>query len=62
MADRVRTVIQRAKDGLPGDRLDRIEAATRKISDLKERGLLKKQEYQAATGAELERRYSASMS
>jgi hypothetical protein len=43
---------------MAGEKLQRIEAATLVIKGLEERGLLKKQQYRAATAADLERRYA----
>lgn len=54
----MRSAISRAKEALTGERLERVESIGRKIASLRERSLLRKQEYRIASGPELERHYA----
>jgi hypothetical protein len=51
-------VLLKAAENTAAARLARVAATTKTIADLRERGLLKKQEYRAATTADMEQRYA----
>jgi hypothetical protein len=57
VAEAVRIAVARAERTMPIERLQRVEATTRIIQDLKSRGLLKKQEYASSSSADFERRF-----
>jgi len=57
VSEAVRSAIAGERSAMDTEKLKRVEALTRKIQDLGQRGLLRKEEFKASSPADFDRRY-----
>ena len=57
IAERVKDAVAHTEQGAHASRIDRLREFQKHVNDLRQRGLLKKQEFVVTTTSDFERRY-----